>query len=121
MTTPEPIDSSDDQDELLHGLHEVRVNLALNERMGQIAEQLSDDWEAWRTAKIDGKATGLSPVAQLKLEALASIAALSDFHCSVAHQLIDAGMHDAAHGWTLDEGALNVAFDVLNGVNTRDI
>jgi len=121
MASPNPIDNAEGDDKELDGLREARVTMALKARTQRISSQLADEWDEWRAAVEDGRAAGLSPVATLKLEALACIAALSDFHCSMAHQLIDAQMHEAAHGWALDEGALNVAFDVLSGVNTRDI
>jgi hypothetical protein len=120
MSNPTPIDH-DGHDELHHGLRAARAGLALQERIAVLQSQLSKDWEAHRQAVQANQATGLSPVGQLKLEALASIAALSNFHCAAAHDLIHAGDHEAAHCWTLDEGALNVAFDVLSGVDLSDI
>ena len=119
MTNPTPIDH-DGHDELHHGLRAIRSNLALKERIEALSDQLSRDWEDHRKAVLNGCSTGLSPIAQLKMEAMASIAALSSFHCAVAHDLIDHGDHQAAHAWTLDEGAFNVAFDILSNIDVEE-
>ena len=119
MTNPTPIDHDGD-DELHHGLRAIRSNLALKERIKALSDQLSRDWDDHRKAVLNGCSTGVSPIAQLKMEAMASIATLSDFHCAVAHGLIDHGDHQAAHAFALDEGAFNVAFDILSNIDVEE-
>lgn len=119
-TNPEadygPLSDEELQESLVHARH----GLALNERSRAVKQQLCEDWERYRIQAAEGSETGASPVSLLKLEAMASIAALADFHCVMSHQLIDAEMHEEAHGWAIDEGYFNAAFTILAHVNTED-
>jgi hypothetical protein len=110
-----------DEDELIHSLRIAQANLALREHINELEETFKADWEAFRKERLNGDATGLSPVSKLKLEAQARLALLGRFHCAMAHELIDAGDHAAAHSWALDEGLLNSSFLLLEQVDTSEI
>ncbi|MCE2836874.1 MAG: hypothetical protein LW834_07915 [Cyanobium sp. 49614_E6] len=100
---------------------EARHQLAVTERSDALTEQLSADWEAYRQRLLNGQETGASPISLLKIEAMASLRALAGFHCYMAHELIDGGMHDEAHHWAIDEGYLSSAYALLVQVDMESI
>jgi len=120
-SNPEPDYDPLSDEELQESLVNARHGLALNERSRAMKQQLSEDWERYRALACEGAETGASPVSLLKLEAMAAIAALADFHCSMSHQLLDGGLELESHGWAVDEGFLNAAFTILTHVNTEDL
>ena len=108
-------------EDLQESLVQARHGLALNERARTLQRQLVLDWGTYRQQTEGGADTGASPVSLLKLEALASIAALTDFHCFMAHKCTEQGMHEQAHHWSVDEGFLASAFTVLSQVDTESL
>ncbi len=118
-SNPEPDYDPLSDDELHESLVQARHGLALNERSIEVMHKLQHDWTAYRKQCSAGIATGASPVSLLKLEALASIAALSDFHCHMAHCLMEDGSAEEAHGWSVEEGYLNAAFTLLAQIDTE--
>lgn len=121
MTNSNSMEHPADEDELIHSLRIAQANLALREQISDLNATFQEEWEAFRKQRLNGDATGLSPVSRLKLEAQARLALLSRFHCAMAHELIDAGEHEAAHSWALDEGLLNSSFLLLEQVDTSEI
>lgn len=102
---------------LLDSLSEIRQQLALKARIDELKNQLCSDWHIYATARNNGQDTAASPVSALKTEALALISTLKDFHCDIAHQCADAGMHKQAHSMSVDEGMLLSAFSLLASVD----
>lgn len=120
-SNPEPDQTTCSDEELQVRLQEARHNLAVNERADELSAKLSADWEAYRLQRIDKQDTGASPVSLLKIEALAAIRALAGFHCYMAHELIEAQLHEEAHHWAVDEGYLNAAHTVLAEVSVEQL
>ena len=124
MTTPNldadaPCEPSDD--DLNASLRCARDELTLRSRTRTLCLQLQQDWESYRKARLADADTGSSPVNTLKLEAMAAIAALADFHCCAAHNLNDEGDDEAAHSWSLDEGMLRSAYVLLANIDTETL
>lgn len=120
-SNPEPDYDAFSDEELQESLVQARHGLALNERSRAVKQQLAEDWERYRALACEDAETGASPVSLLKLEAMAAIAALADFHCHMSHELLDRGLETESHGWAVDEGFLNAAFTILTHVNTEDL
>jgi hypothetical protein len=97
----------------------ARHQLAINERTRTLTRQLAKDWSSYTKARRDDEPTGASPLSTLKVEALASVAALADFHCSMSHQSVANDMEDVGHGWAVDEGFLQAAFTLIFNVDTE--
>ena len=108
-------------DELNASLRSARDELTLRSRTRILCEQLQQDWEAYRQARLNDSDTGSSPVNTLKLEAMAAIAALADFHCCCAHHLAEDDDPELAHNWTLDEGMLRSAYVLLAHIDTETL
>ena len=120
-SSPESNHDLPSDEDLQESLTSARHGLALNERARTLQKKLVLDWETYRQRIADGSDVGTSPVSLLKLEALASIAALTDFHCFMADKFAEAGMDEQAHGWAVDEGFLASAFCVLSQVDTESV
>lgn len=118
QSSPEMNQDLPSDEDLHESLVQARHGLALNERARTLQRQLMRDWETYRQRTAD---IGASPISLLKLEALASIAALTDFHCFMAHKCTEEGMHEGAHQWSVDEGFLASAFTVLSQVDTESL
>lgn len=110
-----------DDDELNAQLRSARDELAIRSRTRTLCLQLQQDWEIYRKARLDDADTGSSPVNTLKLEAMAIISALADFHCCAAHGLMEQGEDETAHNWTLDEGMLRAAYIQLAHIDTETL
>jgi hypothetical protein len=120
-TNPDPDNQAPSDQELHSSLQQIRYNLAVLERARAIKQQLGEDWELYRGLAADDAERGASPVSKLKVEAIATIATLGEFHCRMAHCLAEEGEHRAAHAWAVDEGILQAAGAVLNRVDTESL
>lgn len=107
-------------DELNASLRTVRDELTIRSRTRSLCDQLQQDWEVYRKARLDDADTGSSPVNTLKLEAMAIISALADFHCCTAHHL-ESDDPELAHNWTIDEGVLRSAYILLAHIDTETL
>jgi len=102
-------------------LRGVRDKFIVHNRTKELCLQLKQDWDTYRNDRMSGKETGASPAHALKLEAMAIISALADFHCSCGAQLDAAGAKGPAHNWALDEGKLHAAEMLLSHIDTETL
>lgn len=105
------------QDRFEVHLGDLRAAMALRERCNAISKELEDGMEAYIKAAKEGQPSGVGPLEKLKLEALASILVLSAFHCRTAAVMAQDGNLPCAHSWSRDEGALQSAFLILQGID----
>jgi hypothetical protein len=95
--------------------------MAVTERTKALSKKLHGDWDAYTKEVMGDKPTGACPLSALKIEALASIAALAEFHCNLSRRAGDLGDGNIAHAWAVDEGFLQSAFTLLTMVDTESL
>lgn len=97
-------------------LRNAQLDFVLNHRISRIKERLLNDIEVYKQAIRDDAPRGLNPLLQAKLEALAILATLADYHCMISHKAIAHGDHEEAHTWAIDEGRLHGAIEIIASV-----
>lgn len=98
-------------------LRNARLDFILNEKINAHKKRLKQECESYSMALKEGKPRGVSPLLLLKIEALAAMATLANYHCMIAHRAIEADDHNAAHVWAVDEGRIHGAIELIASVD----
>lgn len=94
-------------------LRDARISLSLEQQILETKERFKREATAYEQARKAGQPTGLSPLEQLKLQALAPLFVLAQYHCICSHIAAEQGDVGASHVWALDEGRLQLLVGTL--------